>query len=101
MMMCGMFCSKSTFAGNQTEVKFLYINSHLIDCVGEGPRTCMQIRESKYDEWNAFYDSIEGFTFEAGFLYQIIVEIRDVKDPLADGSSKAYKLLAIVSKKKV
>ena len=94
-------CIKSTSAANQAEIKILHVNSHLIDCVGAGPRKCMQIRESRYDEWHPFYDEIEGFTFEEGYLYQIIVSITDVEDPPADGSSKAYELLAIVSRKKV
>jgi hypothetical protein len=91
---------KPAFAGNQREIAIFHINSYLIDCVGAGPRKCMQIRESKHDEWMSFYDSIEGFSFEVGYLYQIKVEITDVEDPPADGSSKAYKLLEIVSKKK-
>ncbi len=100
VIMCSVCFTKSTSAGNQTEIKIFHINSHLIDCVGVGPRKCMQIRESTYDEWSPFYDGIEGFTFEEGYLYTIIVAITDIDDPPADGSSKAYKMLALISKKK-
>jgi hypothetical protein len=91
--------------GGSTETEYatktFFINSHLVDCVGVGPRMCMQVRENEQDEWEFFYDEIEGFTYEEGYLYAVLVEVVDVEDPPADASSIEYTLIEILSKEEV
>jgi hypothetical protein len=80
------------------EVFTLYVASHTASCTGEGVRTCMLVRYDANAAWQYFYDGIEGFTYEPGFEYRLTVASRDVPNPPADGSSKKYRLLQIVSK---
>ncbi|MCJ7935746.1 MAG: DUF4377 domain-containing protein [Chryseobacterium sp.] len=42
--------------------------------------------------------AIEGFTFEEGFRHVISVEVTKLANPPADGPSKTYRLLRIISK---
>ena len=56
------------------------------------------MREHPDTAWALFYDSIEGFEFEPGCEYTVRVAIRRVDNPPADGSSLAYRLLAILRK---
>jgi hypothetical protein len=46
----------------------------------------------------AFYDHIEGSHYEPGFQYVLRVAERHVQNPPADGSSLAYRLIAILAK---
>ena len=69
-----------------------------VECFGVGPRTCLQVRESPDEPWRNFFDSIQGFDFEPGFLYELVVEKRPVSPVEADGSSYRYRLLRVVSK---
>lgn len=85
----------------ENETKTLFIDSQLVDCVGVGPQMCMQVRENEDDEWELFYDEIEGFTFEEGYLYEVLVEVVYVENPPADASSIEYILIEIVSKEEV
>ena len=74
------------------------IASERVPCVGEGFQECLRVREHPDTAWTLFYNSIEGFEFEPGFEYTVRVAIRRVDNPPADGSSLAYRLLAILHK---
>jgi hypothetical protein len=69
-----------------------------VSCVGVGPQECLRVRQHPDTAWTLFYDGIEGFQFEAGFEYTLRVAVRPVPNPPADGSTLAYRLLAILRK---
>ena len=54
-------------------------------------------RESRC-EYGLFYDQIEGFNYEEGYEYEIVVEVTKVENPPADASSLKYTLIEVVSK---
>lgn len=59
----------------------------LVECEGEGPQECMLIREDEMDKWQLWYSPIEGFQYEEGFLYDLLIEEQTVENPPAGGSS--------------
>ena len=79
------------------ETMTLYVGPELQGCVGVAPMECMMVRENPEDEYQLFYSQIEGFTFEPGYEYELIVMVEDVPNPPADASSKKYTLVEIVS----
>ncbi len=81
--------------------KTMFVREQRIDCEGEGPMLCMQVRDARTDEWTLFYGRIEGFTYEDGYAYELRVNVEEVKAPKADASSKRLRLVEIVSKEKV
>lgn len=76
----------------------LYVNSQKLDCVGVAPQKCLQVRRSESESWSFFYDNIEGFTFEPGFIYALKVSEEEIENPPADASSKRVKLEEVLSK---
>ena len=79
----------------------LWVNSSKVDCVGVGPMKCLQVKFNDNDNWSSFYDGIEGFDYQPGFVYELEVQI-DTLDKAtlpADKSLYVYKLLNVVSKK--
>ncbi len=82
----------------EPDTRVLYVNDHLEDCVGVAPQKCMLVRESPEQEWSYFYNAIEGFTFEEGNSYKLLVQVTEVKDPPADASSLRYSLVEVLSK---
>lgn len=90
----------SVMPGENAEDKTytLYVNSQKVDCVGVGPQKCLQIRRSEDESWSFFYDDIEGFTFEPGFVYTLRVSEEEIENPPADASSKRIKLEEVISK---
>lgn len=83
-------------AASTTEI--LFVHQTRVDCVGEGPRKCLQVRHVESEPWTLFYSGIQGFTYEEGHTYQLRVEVVNDPHPPADGSSKRYRLVEIVSK---
>jgi heat shock protein HslJ len=82
----------------QQESKTIYVAPQLRDCTGVGPQKCMLIRETPDEAWRNFYDQIEGFTYEKGYTYKLLVSVTGVDNPPADASSLKYTLQEILSK---
>ena len=76
----------------------LDVASQRVPCQGVGPQECFRVREHPDTTWSLFYDAIEGFTFEPGFEYTIRVRVTEIANPPQDGSSAAYRLIAILRK---
>ncbi len=76
----------------------LYVNSELVDCEGAGPQKCMQVRRAPDEDWELFYDQIEGFTFEPGFTYELQVRVTPAQHVPADASSLRYTLVEVIDK---
>lgn len=85
------------------ETETLWMNSTKVDCMGVGPMTCYQIQRGDYilfGAWEYFYDKIEGFEYEPGYIYRLKVAVENL-DPStvpADASTKRYKLIEILKK---
>jgi len=82
----------------EPETKTLYIGPALEDCSGVGQQTCMMVKESPDGDYHLFYQPIEGFDYEEGYEYEIVVNVEKVENPPADASSLKYILVKIVSK---
>jgi hypothetical protein len=90
-----------TPAPKQAEnVKTLFVKPDLVDCEGEGPMKCMVVREGGAAGYELFYSRIDGFQHEAGYQYELKVELVATTPP-APGARVRYRLLEIVSKDKV
>ena len=88
----------SDLFGPTDRVVVMDIAPQRVPCVGAGPMQCLSVRQHPDTAWTLFYDGIEGFSFEPGYEYTIRVAVRTVTNPPADGSSLAYRLLALIRK---
>lgn len=79
----------------------LFVAAEQADGVGVGPQKCLLVKENIEDDYSFFYDKIEGFEWEAGHEYELLVEVSQVSNPPADGSSLHYALVEIVSQTEV
>ena len=71
----------------------MHVAAFRVNCVGVGPQTCMQVRRDDDKPWSLFYDTIEGFTHETGYEYELLVAVYRAPNPPADGSSLVYRLV--------
>lgn len=74
----------------------MWIGPELVECEGVAPQMCMQVAYAEDEEYQYFYDEIEGFNYQEGTSYVIDVEITEVADPPADASSLSYSLVEII-----
>lgn len=79
------------------EVVRMWVEPELVECTGVGPMECLQVSYTEGGEPKLFHDVIDGFTFTEGTAYVLDVEVTEVADPPADGSSLAYRLVEVVS----
>jgi hypothetical protein len=88
----------ATTGGAQNQLTW-YVAPFTRECTGEMVMQCMLVKETPDGEWQNFYDAIEGFTYEPGYAYVLRVGWREVPNPPADASSRAYWLIETVEKK--
>jgi hypothetical protein len=82
------------------DVKTLFVDAKKVACEGEGQTECLRVKESADGAWMLFYRTIEGFSYEPGYVYELRVEVTQVAKPPADSSSRRHRLVEIVSKRK-
>ncbi len=88
-------------APDAPEPQTLFVHEKRNDCQGEAPMKCLQVRESDSDPWRNFFGRIEGFEYEEGHAYELRVEVTQVAAPPADAPNQRYRLIEVVSKRKV
>lgn len=88
------------FSCSTNSDKILFIASAKEDCTGVAPQKCLQIKEEGTSDWTYFYNEIEGFDYVEGFYYKIKVNVSEVENPPADGSSLKYTLVEVLKKSK-
>jgi len=78
-----------------------WVNSYTVDCVGVGPMKCLLIQKGEtmvVGEWQNFYAPIEGFNYEPGFIYKLLVKEEEMENVPADASSVRYTLIEVLEK---
>ena len=79
----------------QATETIIHIAPYQQSCTGVAPQDCM-IVSFEDDDLTFFYDSIEGFTFEEGFEYTLLVNITERENVPADASSLQYELVDVL-----
>ncbi len=72
------------------------VGAELQDCVGLGPRQCMVV------DGELFYEGIDGFDYERGYVYRLKMERYDAwpgeEEPPQDASRYGYRLVEVIEK---
>ena len=88
---------------NQDTGQIYWIHSAKVDCTGVAPMTCLQVQKTENLDWSQpwelFYDRIEGFDYQPGYIYKLNILEEPVENPPADASSIKYTLIEVLEKK--
>ena len=81
----------------------IWVNSATVDCTGVAPMQCLQVQFNEVlaaNNWHYFYDKIEGFEYQPGYIYKLKVRRTTLiaADVPADASTLKYKLIELLSK---
>lgn len=104
LLMLGIISCKTATKNNalNTVEKTFWINSAKLPCQGVGPMSCLQVQDGEKIEegrWQNFFSNIEGFEYEPGNIYRIVVAVEQLPPPIpADASSLRYRLVKVISK---
>jgi heat shock protein HslJ len=83
---------------DQARPKTIYVASQMVDCEAQSPRTCFLVKENPDEQWRVWNDAIDGFQFEPGFEYELIVSESEIDDPTSAGTAVSWSLTEIVEK---
>lgn len=97
-------CSKFDFKENESYTllgTLIRVNSYTVNCQGIIPMRCMLVQDDDKigtEDWEYFYQTIQGFDYEEGFIYDLDVKIITIENPPADASSLQYQLIKLIEK---
>lgn len=99
---CILFFSLILFSCSENDLisseKTLIVASTKADCVGLDYQKCLLVKENETENWQYFYDSINGFSYQEGYEYVIKVSEKRIENPPQDASSLETTLVEVVSK---
>ena len=88
--------SDESATGDGVKMMEVTVGPELLDCVGVGPRKCLEV------DGKLFYDGIDGFKYEESYTYRLKIERYDAfpgeKEPPQDASKYGYRLIEVISK---
>lgn len=96
-------CSVGELEGSAA-VEMMRVNHFKQTAIGESPVLVMLVQEGNDvggEQWHYFYDEIEGFDFIPGYVYDLKVRKKKVKNPPQDASTIKYILVKVISKNAV
>ncbi|WP_299393726.1 DUF4377 domain-containing protein [uncultured Gelidibacter sp.] len=100
LMIVGILFSCSSDDDHQTKIINMRVNHYQNTGMGEGLFLTFLVQEGNAigtDNWTKLYNTIEGFDYKPGKIYDLSVVVEQVKNPPQDASSLKYTLKEIIS----
>ena len=84
--------------GWDEHIETIIIGPYKVDCVGAFKQECYLEFNEERQRWEFFYEGIQGFDFEPGYIYTLKVRLEDRGTEIQDVGRYAYHLVEIISK---
>ena len=81
---------------DHTEI--LTIGPYRTDCVGAHPQECYLEYNEEAEAWHFFYEAIQGFEYEEGYIYTLKVSLHERPEGIQDVGRYAYRLVEVISR---
>jgi hypothetical protein len=75
----------------------IFVAPTTVQC-GREPQTCLLVRHREELPWVTYQGHIEGFTYEPGYHYELIVDLDGGLHPIIDDPQSRVHLIRVVSK---
>ena len=79
-------------------IETLIIGPYTETCFGAFEQQCYLEFNEESQEWEFFYESIQGFDFEPGYIYRLKVRLEEREEGIQDVGRYAYHLVEVLSK---
>lgn len=84
--------------GWDEHIETLIIGPYKVDCVGAFEQECYLEFNVERQRWEFFYEGIQGFEFEPGFIWTLKVSLHEREEGIQDVGRYAYRLVAVIDK---
>ncbi len=88
----------SLITPDKENVEIITIGPYTQTCQGFIEQQCYLEFNEESQEWHFFYESIQGFDFEPGYIYRLKVRLEDRGTEIQDVGRYAYHLVEVLSK---
>ena len=85
---------------HKEHTEILTLGPYTVRCVGAFEQDCFMEYNEEAERWHFFYDGIEGFDFEPGYIYTLEVRLEDRGTEIQDVGRYSYHLIEIVDRVK-
>ena len=85
-------------APDAENIETLIIGPYTETCFGPFEQQCYLEFNEESQEWEFFYESIQGFDFEPGYIYRLKVSLHEREEGIQDVGRYAYHLVEVISK---
>ena len=89
--------TSSLITPNKENIEIITIGPYTETCQGFIEQQCYLEFNEERQAWEFFYESIQGFDFEPGYIYKLKVRLED-RGEIQDVGRYAYHLVEIISK---
>ena len=79
-------------------IETLIIGPYTQTCQGFIEQQCYLTFNKESQEWEFFYENIQGFDFKPGYIYKLKVRLEDRETEIQDVGRYAYYLVEVLSK---
>ena len=84
---------------NEEHIEIITLGPYTQRCHGAFfEQDCLMVYNEDSDRWEFFYEGIQGFDFEPGFIYILEVRLEDRGTEIQDVGRYAYHLVKIIAK---
>ena len=98
---CGVENPFSSLVGEEEHIEIITIGPYTELCHDAFfDRDCLVEYNEDAGRWEFFFEAIEGFDFEPGFIYTLEVMLEDRGTEIQDVGRYAYHLVKVIDKKK-
>jgi heat shock protein HslJ len=82
----------------QSHQRTLTVAADPVPCADGTPGSCLDVTDADGDSWITGMDEIEGFTYQPGFTYQLLVEEASEAAEIEDQTRPPLRLIRVVSR---
>jgi len=97
--LCAFALSFGSLGACAQTKKTMFVSDRRVSCTANGFNNCMQIKYTKNGDWEPYYTTIDGFTYEEGYEYKLKVIKYNANSDKSTEPVMRYRLTKIVSKR--
>jgi heat shock protein HslJ len=88
----------AAYEAREAHERRLTIAPDPVPCADGTPGSCLRVTDAEGDSWITHLDEIEGFTYEPGFTYELLVEEASEVAQIEAATPPRLRLIRVVSK---
>lgn len=103
LLLFGIGCDKDSSTNGTLrpitpDIETIIIGPYTVRCQGFIEQDCFLEFNEKTQEWEYFYENIQGFDFVPGYIYTLKVRLEDRGTEIQDVGRYAYHLVEVLKK---